>query len=282
MTQDDKTQARPVMARKWSALTLAGATAGLMATGAVHASGMTAGTAPAADNLWQVQASGTEGGEGGEGGTAAAVTEDKAELLVRLSKIEAHILTGLDLYAAGKAEAAVEQLEVPKVEIYAQIEAALTSHKVPAFAGVLDALSQAAKAGKSADEMATAHAAVQAGLEAARAAIAPTAKEELAAVLALTREAAEDFGAGVKDGQIAELGEYQDARAYLLAARETLARLAGSSDPVVQKAAEKSAGAIDEVTAMVADVAPEGAVTADQALFLAAAAKIELATYPVK
>ena len=282
MAETNKTPIRPVQARKWSSLRLAGTAAGLMVAGAAAAAGAKTVPMPGLQGLWLVQAAGVEGGEGGEGGAAAVRADDKADLLVALTKIEAHILTGLDLQAAGQAEAAAEQLGVPKAEIYGTIAAALDSYKAPAFAAALEALSAAGQAGKSAAELAQAHVAVQAGLEAARVAIAPMPKEELAAVLALTREAAQDFSAGVKDGEIAELGEYQDARAYLLAAGETLARLAGSDDAVVKKAAEKSAAALDEVTSALPGVAPEGAVTAEEAQFLAAAAKVELAIYPVR
>lgn len=279
MAQNSGIPTRAVIARKWTSLTVAGAAVGLAVAGTAVAQGATLG---GAETLWLAQTSSTEGGEGGEAGAASVEAGDTVDLLVRLSKIEAHILTGLDLTAVGQAEAAQAQFDTPKAEIYETIEAALTAHNAPAFEEALVALSEAAKAGKAPDELQAVHATVQAGIEAARSGIAPSAKDELAAVLALTREAGEDFEAGVKDGAIAELGEYQDARAYLLAARETLTRLSASDDAVVKKAAEKSAEALDGVIAALPDVAPQGAITADQGLFLAAAAKVELAAYPVK
>lgn len=232
--------------------------------------------------LWLAQAT-TEGGEGGESGAvASAAADDKAGLLVRLAKIEAHILTGLDLLAAGDGAAAQDQFAVLKPEIYETIEAVLEAHKAPAFEHQLEALTDAAKTATGAADLAAAHADLQAGIERARAAIAPSAKEELDAVLALTLESAEDFTAGVKDGAIAELGEYQDARAYLLAARQVVTRLSASDDAAVKTAADSSAAALDEVIAALPEVVPAGAIAADEGLILSAAAKVELAAYQVK
>lgn len=274
----EKAAARKVEARKWSSLTVAGAAVGLVMAGQAQAG--SAGW-PVPTPLWLAQAT-TEGGEGGESGAVAPAADDKAALLVRLAKIEAHILTGLDLLTAGDSAAAQEQFAVLKPEIYEAIEAALVVHQAPAFEDRLEALSDAARTATTAGDLAAAHADVQAGIEAARAAIAPSAKEEFAAVLALTLESAEDFTAGVKDGGVTELGEYQDARAYLLAAREVLTRLAAADDAKVQKAANSSAEALDEVIAALPEVVPTGAIAANEALILSAAAKVELAAYQVK
>lgn len=273
--------ARPVIARRWTGLVATGVAVGLAVSGAVQAAApMTGGIAPAADHLWLI--AGSEGGEGGESGAAPVGSDATVELLVGLAKVEAHALSGLDLAAAGQGEAGVTQLQAAKDEILAQIAPALAARKTPLFEAELLALTDAVAAGKDAVALGDAHVALQAGLEAARAAIAPSAHDELAAVLALTRESADDFTIGVKDGQIAELGEYQDARAYLLATNETLVRLSGSADATVKAAADKSAAALAPVIAGMPDVAPTGTVTMDSATILSAAARIELASYPVK
>ena len=273
--------ARPVIARRWTGLVATGVAVGLAVSGAAQAAApTTGGIAPAADHLWLI--AGSEGGEGGESGAAPVGSDATVELLVGLAKVEAHALSGLDLAAAGQGEAGVTQLQAAKDEILAQIAPALAARKTPLFEAELLALTDAVAAGKDAVALGDAHVALQAGLEAARAAIAPSAHDELAAVLALTRESADDFTIGVKDGQIAELGEYQDARAYLLATNETLVRLSGSADATVKAAADKSAAALAPVIAGMPDVAPTGTVTMDSATILSAAARIELASYPVK
>lgn len=281
MSKTEVLKARPVTARRWTGMMVAGVAVGMAVSGAAQAgTPMTGGVAPTADQLWLV--SGTEGGEGGESGAAPVGADATVELLVGLAKVEAHALSGLDLAAAGQTEAGVEQLHAAKADIFENIEGALKERKAPIFEANLLALTDAVAVGKDAGALEAAHATLQAGIEAARAAIAPSAHDELAAVLFLTHEAADDFTAGVKDGQIAELGEYQDARAYLLAANETLTRLSGSADATIKAAADKSAAALAPVIAGLPDVVPTGALTMDSATILAAAARIELASYPVK
>lgn len=279
MSDKGKREVRRVTVRGLGGLTLAGVAMGLAVGQAATAGAPAAGLRPA-ETLWL--AAGTEGGEGGEAGAAPVAADQTVDLLVNLAKVEAHALTALDLAAAGDAKGAADQLHGAKEDIFENIEGALKDHKAPIFEDALLSLTEAAAKGKPAADLTADHAALQAGIEAARAAIAPTAKEELAAVLALTREAAGDFDTGVKDGKLAEAGEYQDARAYLLAGREVLARLAGSANPVVKGAAEKSAAALDPVIAALPDVLPKGPVGADQGMILAAAARVELAAYPVK
>jgi len=281
MSETRNAMARPVKARRWTGLVGAGVAVGIAVGGAAQgATALAGGVAAAPERLWL--AAGTEGGEGGEGGAAPIAADATVDLLVALTKIEAHALTGLDLVAAGQAKAGAEQVHAAHEEIFEAIEAALVERKAPLFEADLRALTSALEAGKDASALTAAHDGLKTGLEAARVVIAPTAHEELAAVLALTREAAEDFGAGVKDQKIVELGEYQDARAYLLAANETLARLSSSADTKVQTAAKSAAAALAPVMAGLADVAPTGAITMDTATILSAAARIELASYPVK
>lgn len=278
MSETKNAMARPVTARRWTGLMGAGVAVGIAVGGAAQGATALAGAAP--DRLWLV--AGTEGGEGGEGGAAPISADATVDLLVALTKIEAHALTGLDLVAAGQAKAGAEQVHAAHAEIFEAIEPALVERKAPLFESDLRALTSAIDAGKDAAALTVAHEGLKAGLEAARTAIAPTPHDELAAVLALTREAAEDFDKGVKDQKIAEMGEYQDARAYLLAATETLTRLSSSADTKVQTAAKASAAALAPVIAGLAEVAPSGAIAMDNATILSAAARIELASYPVK
>lgn len=268
---------RLVSARKWSAVT-AGVAVGLGLAGVANAQ-QAIWTGP--EKIWLAQAS-TEGGEGGEGGGAVAPVSEGLAVLVALAKLDAHLLTAFDLAAAGQAEDAEKQAEVSVDEIYPSIEGALAAAKAPGFEAELVAVEKAFEPGVAADVAKAAYTEFQAAQEAARVVLAPSAKDELAAVLALVRESAEDFEVGVKDGAVVELGEYQDARAYLLAARSILTRLSGAADAAVAGAAEKSAAAVDEVIAALPEVVPAGAVKADAGLILGAAARVELAAYQVK
>lgn len=270
---------RRVQARGWATLGVAGVAMGAAWAGPSDAGFAKAGTgwqAPA--QVWRVSDS-AEGGEGGESGIPMAEASETVELLVRLGKIEAHLLTARDLAAAGQGGDVLAHIEAGEDEIYPSIKNALLARGASDFGGALEALADVAK---SEGDMAETMNAAMAGVEAARAALAPSAKDELAAVLALAREAAEDFTVGVVDGAVVELREYQDARGYVLAAQGVAARLEGASDPVVVGAATASAAALGEAVAALSDVAPANGVGADPSLISSVAARIELAAYQVK
>lgn len=284
MSDGKKREVRRVAAKGWGGLALAGMAMGLAVAPVAHAASAVAGQtglAPAgAESLWL--AAGTEGGEGGEGGAAAVAPDATVDLMESLYKIEARALTAVDLAAAGDGKAAEATVESAREKVFENIEDALTKRKAPMFEEALVDLGMEVAKGTDATAVSEAQDRLAAGIEKARAQIAPTPREELAAMLALTRDAAEDFGKGVKDGALADAGEYRDARGYLKAVRAALARLSGSADPVVKEAADKSAAALDPVIAAMGEVAPQGPIKADQQMILAAAARIELASYPVK
>jgi hypothetical protein len=277
MSDSIQKPARHVQMRDWSRRTMVGAAVGLAVVAPALAQGQIAADGGA--QLWLANATteGGEGGEGGESGAAAVGVDETADLLVRLGKIEAHLLTGMDLLRAGEADAAQAQFTVPMAEIYEGIEAALEAHHAPGFEAELVGLGKARGA-----EVDVSFQLAMSGIGAARSAIAADPKETLAAVLALTREAAEDFEAGTKAGDVSDLGEYQDARAYLFAARSLAGDLLVSTDERVLGAVGKSVKALDEAIAALPDVLPEGKLTAESGLILAAAARIELAAYQVK
>jgi hypothetical protein len=273
MTNSTALTPRRMTTRKWGKMTVAGAALGAAIAGPAAAGSI----APGPDLLWLAQATGTEGGEGGESGSAAVDVSDKVGILVSLAKLDAHLLTGMALMQAGSPEAAKAQIETATVEIYPTVEPSLRAQNAPLLDDALASLAKA-EGVQGAERVAGASAAIVA----ARRAVAPSPKEVLAAVLALAREAADDFEKGIQNGTVVDMGEYQDARAYLIAARAMTVDLASADDAVVQGAAEKTLAALDSVIIEVPDVAPKGTVSADAALFLSAAARIELASYQVR
>ncbi|MGB5870111.1 MAG: hypothetical protein WBH04_07910, partial [Albidovulum sp.] len=98
MSDSIQKPARHVQMRDWSRRAMAGAAVGLAVVAPALAQGQIAADGGA--QLWLANAT-TEGGEGGESGAAAVGVDETADLLVRLGKIEAHLLTGMDLLRAG-------------------------------------------------------------------------------------------------------------------------------------------------------------------------------------
>lgn len=278
MTTNQAKPLRRVVVRPLGTLVLAGGMA--VALGAASgATGQKMVEPPPPGTLWLV--AGTEGGEGGEGGAAPVAEDDRAGLLVGLMKVEARARTAVDLAASGEDKTAKALLDETLHKDFEAMEPALKAHKAPLFEDELQALEK--RVAKGADKRDAAVAALDQSVAATREALKPTPAEEFAAVVAIVREAGEDFGAGVKDGHLTdEPAEYRDARGYVLAADATLTRLQGSSDATVKAAADKSRAALAPVLAALPDVAPKGTIAADPSLVASAAASIELAAYKVK
>jgi hypothetical protein len=274
-----KPRARLVQPRLWTGLALAGATLGL-APAPFHAAGADPFIADGPERLWMAQ---SEGGEGGEGG-AAVVDEDgqALSLVAQLGLIEGALRAGADLAQAGQAEAAAGHVADLIKDNYDPAEAALNAAKAPAFKTELVAAISAIVEGKTADEIGSATDAALAGIAAARAVDAGEPKEWFEAILFLTRKAGEEYGKGVKDGTLADAGEYQESWGNLLAARALAAELSQSTDAKVKAAADAATTSLAEVSAAYGGILGDGPLSDDESLFASAAAKIELDSYKVK
>jgi len=170
----------------------------------------------------------------------------------------------------------------PEDEIYEDLKGHLDEFGAEDFAAELKALADAVEAGKPIEEVEAALADVLHEIEEAREHSGASEAQEAAAILALMRNAAEEYDEGIKDGAVAELHEYQDAWGFLQTARALAEHMAGEDDAAEKAFGEKALAAIDETSAGFPSIAPEGAVDGDAGLILAAAAKVELAAYKLK
>ena len=268
---------RVVAARRWHSLAVAGATVGLV----VGTSAIAEQAAPVA--IWLAQST-VEGGEGGEGGAAPdAQTEAEADAgyLAALGRIEGYLRVGMALYGGGLADMAKTHMKRPTDKIYADLEPALAERDVAGFADALTALATAVETAAPLAEVTPAFETVLAALAAARSAESGP-RHAFDALILITRDAAEDYGAGVVDGKIVDLHEYQDAWGFMQAARAMAEALRASDDPQTKAAADKALAAILATDAAFAGLAPEGTVPGDATVFQGAAARIEFAALSVK
>jgi hypothetical protein len=82
----------------------------------------------------------------------------------------------------------------------------------------------------------------------------------------------------VKDGALVDLEEYQDALVFTQTARDIMAGVAASDDPVVHKAGETVRAAVAATDPAFGDIVPEeGALEGEGSLLMGAAARVELA-----
>ena len=276
---DSASKPRRVTPRGWTTLGLAGAAVGLAVGGPAMAAGF--GTIPGGpETLWLAQAA-TEGGEAGEAG-AALGGDETVDLLYDLGVLEGSLRAGVALFGAGRAEAAAPHLKRPEDDSYDELSFHLADAGAEGFPAELTALADAAQAGRPVAEVEAAFAAVMAKIDAARGKAGASEQAEAQAIVAILRKAAEDHAEGVKDGQIAEPGEYQEAWGLAEVARRLAGKMAAEDDAAEKAFGEKTLAALDAARPALPDVAPEAAPPGDASALFAAAATAELAAYRLK
>lgn len=278
MTDSAKTPRR-VDAKAWTTLTLAGAALGLAVAGPAAASVGIGGAAAGPEELWLAQA--TEGGEAGEAG-ATAGGDEVVDFLMDLGLIEGHLRAGVALYRAGLADQAASHMKHPQDEIYDELSFHLADFGAEGFAAELTALAQSVEDGKPADVVEAALADVVTKIAKARDRANATEAAEAQAIVAILRQAADEYGEGVSNGKVTLLHEYQDAWGFVEVVRAQAAHMAGEDDAAEKAFGEKALAALDEAGAALPDVSPEGKAVGATAILHAVAAKIELAAYKLK
>ncbi len=279
MTQPKPADPRVVQPRLWTGLALAGAALGF-ASAPLRADDAAPFIAGGPERLWMAQ---SEGGEGGEGGAAVVDAEGQAlSLVAQLGLIEGALRAGSDLALAGQSEAAAAHVADLIKDNYDPAEAALKAAQAPLFEPALTAAISAIVDGKAPDEIGSATDAALAGIAAARAVDAGEPREWFDAILFLTRKAGEEYSKGVKEGKLADAGEYQESWGNALAARALASELVRSADAKVKAAADAAVKSLDEVNAAYGGILGDGPLSGDESLFASAAARIELESYKVK
>ncbi|RMH53480.1 MAG: hypothetical protein D6686_00590 [Alphaproteobacteria bacterium] len=256
--------------------------AALAAAGTVTTAAGQGGSAGVADDgtlvIAQLQAEGEgqaiEGeGEGGEG-TAASLEGDVA-FLHDIGFMEGHIRAGLALYRAGDRAAAVTHMGHPIKEKYDAVAERLERLGEGHQRDLIVALAEAAEAGAEPSE-------IEAQAEAVFGEFAEVrerfpAADRLAALVALTRTAAEEYAEALGEGRVSDLHEYQDAWGFLQAVAAEARALGESGSQAVHEAAEEILEQLGATEAAFGNLQGEGAFEADPSILYGAAARMELA-----
>lgn len=219
-------------------------------------------------------------GEAGESG-GLATGDDRSDYLKDLGLVEGHMLAGVALYKAGDLAAAKTHMKHPGDEIYAELMPHFARLGVKGFADELEAVAKSIEANATAGEVDRLMAELHAEIVESRSA-ALTARETAKVISLLLREAAEDYEKGIKEGQVADAHEYQDAWGFTQSAKSVLADLAEAER-------EEHPGPIGEITAELAkaeavfpDVSGKQAGTADSSVLAIAASNVELIASSIK
>lgn len=274
---------RPVSPLRWRSLALAGATS--LATGLATAPQATAeenaALARAAQmgaTLWLAQA---EGGEGGEAGAVAGANPDLAHL-TRLHIVEGHLRGAVELYRKGMVDEAIGVAYHPEAEMMDEVREALAAQGLADISPALQAVASAMEAAAPQDEVDARLADLVAAIATARAPEAQDYKDRFAALALLMRAGASEYDEAVDGGKVAEVTPYVEGYGFVLTAQALAAELAADSNAKVAEAGAKSAEALKAADEIFGELSAAELVAGDPAVFLAIAARIELAASQVR
>ena len=166
----------------------------------------------------------------GDGESPSPLATDDAAYLVQLGLIRGHLRVGYALLETGADAAAATHSKHPSDELYADLEAAFAARGKPGFAPALSALAEAFEAGDLGDA-GVAHDAVREAISDAESAAVLNPVKGANVILGLLRVAAWEYGVGIRDGEVANAHEYQDAWGFTQTAKDWAAKLAESGEP---------------------------------------------------
>lgn len=215
------------------------------------------------------------GGEA-EGAALADVAHDRSAFLSALQIVRGHLRAGVELYSAGDRELGSQHLRHPQAEILTTLAPAFAAYGATDFEPAIDALAAASESGASPAEVASLEETALREIAAAGVSSGGALRDKLLAAARTLTIAGDEYSIGVKDGEVVNLHEYQDAYGFIATATADLEAMTGGSD------AEKQAiAAALEQARKAAEAAPSVVPSTDglkpASVIYGAAARIEIA-----
>lgn len=224
----------------------------------------------------------TDGGKAADDGAQGGIGDlTEADYLTALGLVEGHLRAAVELAAADQRMMAVTHAEHPGDEIQGALGGALEARGAESFAPELDGLVATLRSDAAVADVEAANAVVLEAIAAARSHASGDAGPRLSATVNLARIAAQAYDAGVVDGAIADLLEYQDAWGFVQIARDQLHQIAASNDPEAAAVAAEMLSELGAAEPLFPSIVPEGEITGPSSLLWGAAARMEFAALPV-
>ncbi|MBF9234268.1 hypothetical protein [Microvirga alba] len=217
-------------------------------------------------------------GEGGEGGGATNLSP-QLHLYRGLELIRGHLLVGGELVETGRWAEALPHFLHPEEEIYNSLREDLKTFKIAPFQVALKALSQTVKA-KNKEAYARARAAIDERLAAAETAVREKETDKLhftlETALEVLQQASDEYGEAFKNGRIANVVEYQDARGFVQEADRLIGTMGDALSAKNADAAKALRASLDDLKSTFPTVTPPEKAAKDHGQFLSSVARFEL------
>ena len=222
-----------------------------------------------------------EGGEGGEGeggeGGNIDLAKDNAAYLAQLGLIRGHLWVGYKLYQEGHIDMAKTHMKHPEDELYAGMEPVFKARQVDGFAKELQILADAVNGEKGDAAVKKAYQALQNQIAKSERIENKSARDVLISISLMIRTAADEYAIGVKNGDVVNVHEYQDAYGFTEIAIERLDMINSEQQQLAAKDIEKTRQWLLELRDLWPTVNPQGKLEGDASHLYGAAARIELA-----
>ena len=222
-----------------------------------------------------------EGGEGGEGeggeGGNIDLAKDNAAYLAQLGLIRGHLWVGYKLYQEGHIDMAKTHMKHPEDELYAGIEPVFKARQVDGFAKELQILADAVNGEKGDAAVKKAYQALQNQIAKSERIEDKSARDVLISISLMIRTAADEYAIGVKNGDVVNVHEYQDAYGFTEIAIERLDSINSEQQQLAAKDIENTRQWLLELRDLWPTVDPHGKLEGDASHLYGAAARIELA-----
>jgi hypothetical protein len=222
-----------------------------------------------------------EGGEGeggeGEGGTSIDLVKDDAAFLAQLGLIRGHLWVGYKLYREGHIDMAKTHMKHPEDELYAGLKPVFEARQVNGFAKELQILAKAVNEEKSEAAVAKAYSALQSRIAQSEKIDNKTARDVLLSISLMVRTAADEYAIGVKNGDVVNVHEYQDAYGFTEIAIERLDAINSEQQELAKDDIANTRQWLLELRELWPTVDPKGKLQGDASHLYGAAARIELA-----
>lgn len=216
-------------------------------------------------------------GEGGEGGANIDLAKDNAAYLAQLGLIRGHLWVGYKLYQEGHIDMAKTHMKHPEDELYAGMEPVFKARQVDGFAKELQILADAVNGEKGDAAVKKAYQALQNQIAKSERIEEKSARDVLISISLMVRTAADEYAIGVKNGDVVNVHEYQDAYGFTEIAIERLDAINSEQQQLAAKDIENTRQWLLELRNLWPTVDPQGKLEGDASHLYGVAARIELA-----
>lgn len=196
-----------------------------------------------------------------------ATSTDVVKVLAGIAEIRAELQLGMLFLEEGLSNPDGSHFNAPRAHIYPEIKDSLAAVGAPDLEPLLQALETASDK----EAVTAAFSAVEGALQQGRSKLNPTSADQILAVLAMAQAAA----AKINTGGPTVVSDYQEAWAFIMAARGELDLLARDPDPTIAKVAAEEAMLFDDLIISLPDPHQPAPVELDPALFNGLVSQLE-------